>query len=434
MTAPQNDASAARRARAWLLVCAPVFAIAWSGNEFTPLLVMYRNSDHLSSVTVDGLLGVYVLGIVPAMLIGAPLSDRYGRRPVMLPAAFIATAGSLVLAFADGGSALLALGRVLSGIALGLAMAVGTSWVKELSQAPFDAAAASGVGATRGALALTAGFLIGAVVAAPLAQWGPWPQTLPYLISAALALGSGLLAVPAPETRRRGAPATLRQLASDLRIPAAGHRRFLFVVLPATSWIFGTAASAYAVLPSLLADRVPGEQIVFSGLLCLVTLGSAFLVQPLARRLYSDHSARGVLVALGVTAAGMVGAVIATSVLNPIVAIGAALVLGIANGLLLLSTMLEVQRIARDDDLAGLTALLYTGAYLGFFIPTVLSVLSRWVLYPVLFAAGAVIAIGCLAVVARFSTRHLYRHRSPEESTGGGSGTGTQPAELTGTN
>jgi MFS family permease len=394
----------------WLRVCAAIFAIAWGGNEFTPLLVMYRRSDHLSATAVDGLLAIYVLGIVPAMLVGAPLSDRYGRRPLMLPAAFIAAAGGLVLAFAQGGAPVLAIGRVLSGIALGLAMAVGTSWVKELSHSTGDAGASSGVGAARGALSLTAGFLLGAVVAAVLAQWAPYPQAFPYLGSVTLCLVGGWLAFRAPETRRRGPRVSVRQLARDFRIPAAGHRRFLLVVLPATSWIFGTAASAYAVLPSLLAQKVAGDQLVFSGLLCAVTLGSAFAIQPVARRFYSDRSARGVLVALAATVLGMLSAAAAAFMLSPLAAIVAAIVLGVANGLLLLSTMLEVQRIARDDDLAGLTALLYAGAYVGFFIPILLGVLSRWLSYPLLFVAGAVIACGCLGLVLRFSRDHLHRY------------------------
>ena len=61
-----------------------MFAIAWGGNEFTPLLVMYRDVSHFSAVTVDMLLGAYVLGIVPALLVGGPLSDRYGRRPTLM--------------------------------------------------------------------------------------------------------------------------------------------------------------------------------------------------------------------------------------------------------------------------------------------------------------------------------------------------------------
>ncbi len=33
----------------WRRVAALVFAIAWGGNEFTPLLVMYRDVSHYSA-------------------------------------------------------------------------------------------------------------------------------------------------------------------------------------------------------------------------------------------------------------------------------------------------------------------------------------------------------------------------------------------------
>ena len=121
----------------WMRVSAALFAVAWGGNEFTPLLVMYRQIDQMSAFSVNVLLGAYVLGIVPALLLGGPLSDRYGRRPLFVPAPIIAIAGSTLLAVGASSMPLLFAGRVLSGIALGLVMAVGTSWVKELSEPPF---------------------------------------------------------------------------------------------------------------------------------------------------------------------------------------------------------------------------------------------------------------------------------------------------------
>ena len=74
------------RRTAWIAVALAVFASAWGGNEFTPLLVMYRETGNFGAVAVDALLFLYVVGIVPSLLIGGPLSDRYGRRPLMLPA------------------------------------------------------------------------------------------------------------------------------------------------------------------------------------------------------------------------------------------------------------------------------------------------------------------------------------------------------------
>lgn len=148
--------------RTWWPVAAVLLAVAWGGNEFTPLLVMYREQGHIGDVMVDVLLAAYVFGIVPALLLGGPLSDRHGRRPLLLPAAPIGALGSLVLALDPTSPLVLALGRVLCGVALGLAMAVGSTWITELSARTGNRAA----GPRRGSLSLTTGFLAGAGAAA----------------------------------------------------------------------------------------------------------------------------------------------------------------------------------------------------------------------------------------------------------------------------
>ncbi len=375
----------------WLRVAGALFAVAWGGNEFTPLLVMYRADEQMSTLTVDLLLGAYVLGIVPGLLVGGPLSDRYGRRPVLLWAPVFGITGSAVLAAGAGLPVVLGAGRICSGIALGLVMAVGTSWVKELSD---DAPSA---GARRASMSLTAGFGLGAGVAATLAQWGPWHAQLPYLVNIALTAAAGAVLLSAPETRQR--PSEPGRLRDDLRIPAAGHRRFLYVVAPTAPWVFGTAASAYAILPGLLAAQVPGLAVGFSGLMCLVGLGTGLAIQAAARRLDDPRSVRGVAVATAVVIPGMALAALTATTRWALLGLVASAVLGAAYGLLLVGGLQEVQRIATPDDLAGLTAVYYSLSYLGFFVPAILAALNPVVGYPALFAVGAVLATVCLVVV-----------------------------------
>jgi len=386
----------------WLRVSAAVFAVAWGGNEFTPLLVTYRLEEHLSALTVNMLLGAYVLGIVPALLIGGPLSDRYGRRTLALPAPLLALAGSAVLAAGGGSAGQLFVGRVFSGLALGLVMAVGTAWIKELSLPPFDRRADEGAGARRAALVLTIGFALGAAVAAAIAQSGTAPEVLPYLVNVALCAVALALMWSAPETRARAAtPGRLRE---DLTIPAAGHRRFLFVVAPLAPWVFGTAASAYAILPVLFSSRVPGFEVGFAGLLCLIALGCGVGAQTVVRRIDRAGSARTIVVSFAATAVGLaLAAWAALSMLLP-VAIVAAAALGTAYGFLLVTGLQEVQRIAGPDDLAGLTAVYYSLSYLGFFVPAALASLSPLIGYPLLFVAG-----GLLALVSLLATIGAHR-------------------------
>lgn len=389
----------------WARVSAALFAVAWGGNEFTPLLVMYRQIDQMSALTVNVLLGAYVLGIVPALLLGGPLSDRFGRRPLFVPAPLIAVAGSALLAAGAASAPLLFAGRVLSGIALGLVMAVGTSWLKELSEPPFDRAGGDGRGASRAALALTSGFALGAGFAAALAQFGPIPTASPYLVNIVVTLAAFVLLIRAPESRPRstsGGP-----LWRDLRIPTAMHRRFLLVVVPMAPWVFGTAASAYAILPGLMRDQAPGFEIGVSGLLCVVALGCGVAVQRVASRIDSPRSARGIGVALAVTAPAMLLAAIAVGLDSLAWAFVAAAALGASYGMLLVGGLREIQRIAGPDDLAGLTAVYYSLTYLGFFIPAILAALGAWVPYPMMFVAGAVIALASLGAVALSWRRHL---------------------------
>jgi len=388
-------------------VSSALLAVAWGGNEFTPLLVMYRTVEGYEQVAVDMLLAAYVLGIVPALLIGGPLSDRHGRRALMIPAPILAMVGSILLALGAGSLVLLFVGRVFSGLALGLGMAVGTSWIKELSDRPYEEHPERVSGARRASLSLTAGFALGAVIAATLAQFAPLQTVLPYVINLLICLPAVLLVAGAPETRYASAPHG--SLLSDLKIPATRQHRFWFVVAPSAPWVFGCAASSYAILPALMADVVgPDYGIAFSGLMCLVGLGCGFFIQPLGRHLDRDGSIRSLAVGMVAVILGMLTGVAAASTLNILVVLAASGVLGCGYGLVLVSGLQEVQRIARPDDLAGLTAVFYSLTYMGFFVPMVLALIARFTSYPWLFASGAVIAALCLGVMA-YGRRHEVR-------------------------
>ncbi|MFD3748423.1 MFS transporter [Nocardia sp. NPDC058633] len=384
--------------RAWLGVSAAMVAIAWGGNEFTPLLVMYK-AHGLALTAVDLLLFYYVLGIVPALLIGGPLSDRFGRRPLMLPAPLIAAAGSLLLAAGAASVPMLAAGRMLCGVALGLAMAVGGSWLKELSQPPF-AEAAAGTGARRSAMSLTAGFALGAGVAGTLAQWGPLPDSTAYLVNAALCVATAFWVARTPETVTR--PANPGRLREDLKIPAAGHRRFLRVAVPVALWLFTANATAYAVLPTLMLPRVQHAPIAFSALVTMVTLSCGFAIQSVARRIDRPGTARAAVVALVLLTAGMVMAAWTAATLSIWVTLLTAVVLGSGYGIGLVAGLQQIERLAGPGDLAGLNAVFYSVSYLGFGVPAVLSALHSGFGfgYPAMFLVTAVIAASCLALVA----------------------------------
>ncbi|WP_328630088.1 MFS transporter [Streptomyces sp. NBC_00356] len=398
-----EPAAAPVRSGQWTTVAAAMFVCGWGGNQFTPLLLMYRELGGYSTLSVDAFLGAYVVGLVPGLLLAGPISDRRGRRPVMIAGTLASILASLVLCFGEHSAWPIYVGRLMTGVAVGIAMAVGSSWVKELSTG-----ADPGAAARRASLCQTAGFALGAGVAGALAQWGPWPMVTPYVVHIVLTAAVPVLLLRIPETRTavRGAAGSLRallgDLAADLRIPAPARRRFRWVVLPMAPWVFGAAGLAYAVMPQLVDNRVGHWGLAYATALTVLTLGTGAAVQPLAKRLDSRKGPRGgraPVAAMSVMLLGTVLCAVNSAVLSPWLAAAAAVALGAGYGIAVVSGLLEIQRMAGPDDLAGLTGIYYTLAYSGFLLPTVLATLSAWLPYSVMLGAIAVVALGCLVLV-----------------------------------
>ncbi|WP_229718705.1 MFS transporter [Nocardia jinanensis] len=383
---------------------AAIFICAWGGNQFTPLLVMYRD-EGCSALTVNALLGAYVLGLVPGLLLSGSLAARFGRRPVAVAGVLASLVASPLLAAGVYGVGWIAAGRLVSGFGVAVAMAVGTTWVTELAAGTGRGPAA---GARRAALWLTLGFGFGAGVAGLLAQWGPAPMVLPYFVHVLLAAAVLPAVLRTPETRPAGTGAGGRF--SGLR-----HPRFRRVVLPMAPWIFGSAGVAYAVMPQLVGDRVGEWGLVYSTTITVATLTVGVLVQPLAKRLDRTTSARGVVVSMSVLPAGLVVSALAAIVRSPVLALAAALALGCAYGIALVSGLLELQRMAAPAELAALTGAYYALAYLGFLLPWLLSLLSPAAGYPVLLGGLVLVALSGTAVITRHSRAHLPIAAVPEK-------------------
>ncbi len=374
-----------------------MFAIGWGANQFVSLLVAYRERSGLSVATVDALFGAYALGLIPALLVLGPISDRRGRTPVLRAAALVSLAATAVLMIGDLWA--LYLGRLLAGLASGAAFAAGSAWVEELSSQRWDPGAREGAGARRAAMSLTAGFCLGPVVAGLLAQWAPAPLVTAYLPHLVVGLAVLVPLWRAPETvdPARASPAAGSPLAR-LRVRSAADPRFRRSVAPVAPWVFAAPAIAMAVLPGLVTATTPGWTVAFSALIAGVTLGTGFAVQPTARRIAAASPRRGVAVGLGAVVVGLVAAAAAAATQSPWLVLPAAVVLGTGYGCCLVAGLLQTQRIAAPGELAGLTAVYYALTYVGFAAPVLLALLAVLVPYWALLLGAAALATLTLVV------------------------------------
>ncbi|MGO1834848.1 MAG: MFS transporter [Actinomycetaceae bacterium] len=389
--------SARRRRFAWLLTAPSVFLLAWGGNHFTPLLHMYESLGGYAPWQANLLLGMYVFGLIPGLLLAAAFSDQHGRKPAALIGLGASALGSVLLGAGLHSFALLCAGRVLAGVGVGVAMSVGSSWIKELSSAPFADAPGS-LGARRSTMTLTLGFAVGAGVTGSLAQWGPWPDVLPYGVHLVLCLIALVGLLLAPESLPRQSRATGPWI-KDLAVPAAGHRTFLRVVVPAAPWVFAAAGVAYAVVPTVVEDSLGENATVYATVLTVVTLGVGVVAQGLVPLIDRVTRGRGLVVGLGGMTAGMILAAVTAELRNPGMAFAVAAVLGASYGVCIVSGLIIVQSFATPRDLAGITGVYYSLTYVGFLLPTLLALLAPRTPYAVSLAVVAGVCLVSLVLV-----------------------------------
>lgn len=380
--------------RPWLVPYVALAAAGWGGNQFTPLVLLYRTHGH-SAIVITAVFAAYVLGLVPGFLIGGARSDRHGRRIVRW-ALLLSAASSVVLAAGADAAPMLLAGRVLTGFALGVTMAAGTSWVKELSGPP------ESTGARRASSALTVGFMAGPVTAGLLAQWGPAPLVTPYVVHAVLAVTAALTVGRAPETVTAS---SVRRPSGD-RVFVDDHRPLWTLVLPAAPWVFGGVAVSIVVQPTVVAARLGDHGTAYATLLTAITLATGLVAQSSARRrIERDGVARTLSVALALLLAGLLVAVAVAATGLVVLPLASAVLFGASYGLSLPAGLVQVQRLAAPGALARATAVYYSLTYAGFGLPLVFSVLRTWTGAVPIMAGFGVLALVSAAVVARTAAR-----------------------------
>lgn len=376
----------------WVRVVPAVTIAAWGGNQFSPLLALYRQTVGYSDLEVNLFFGAYILGIIPGFLLSGPLSNRYGRKAILLSGVLLGIAASILLAVGSSVAEAIVVGRLAAGASVATAMVVGTTWIKEVS---VDASPSTA--SRRAALSITVGFGLGALVAGVLAQWGLTPTVTPYLLHVALSVFSlAPLGFAREPVRERGDHATLRQ---SLQIPYVGRTRFFRVVLPAASWVFAAPALAFAVAPTIVRAQISAAPVAFATLLTIVALTAGAIVQPLAPRIGRLTGGRPLAFGLVLITAGTLVLAIDAWAELPAVTVAAAAVLGAGYGICLVCGLTEVQTIADSTTLAGATAIYYCITYFGFALPAVLSAFAPHVPYMSLLGILATICLACSIVV-----------------------------------
>jgi MFS family permease len=115
----QDGRRLGRAASFTLLVFANVLMMA-AASAPSPIYPLYLQRWGFSVTTLTVVFGVYVVGLLGALLTVGSLSDYLGRRPVLVASLLVAAASTAIFWAADGVISLV-LARTVQGVATGMA-------------------------------------------------------------------------------------------------------------------------------------------------------------------------------------------------------------------------------------------------------------------------------------------------------------------------
>jgi MFS family permease len=394
------------------VLCVSAFSTAPSS-----LYGLYVQRDHLSSLVITVVYAVYAVGIVVSLLLAGHTSDWYGRRVVLLPALVLGAVAAAIFVFWKSLPGLL-VGRVLTGVAIGVTVATATAYLTDLDAGP------TSVGSRRASIVAVVsnlgGLALGPLIAGLLAHFAGDALTLPYIVFFCTLAAStvGVYFTPEGHPPRRPLPHYAPQ---RLKIPSSGRGAFVASVTGAFTG-FAVSGLFVALTGTFLAELVHNSSPDLIGLTVFLTFGSGAVTQLLTSA-WPPH--RLFRLGVGPILAGLALLVVSawTSPPSLTLFLVSGVIAGVGVGAVFRANLATVISVSNADDRAGAVATVYTAGYGGVSIPVIGVALVLEHVSPrvTLLIFGIATAAGIVAAAPVLVRANLVEPTGPTIAAGSGS-------------
>ncbi|MEU8872711.1 MFS transporter [Streptomyces javensis] len=348
----------------WVWTAAwPVTAVFVLSNAATPLYVRWQREIGFSKGTLTVIFACYIVGLLGSLLVSGVVSDRVGRKPVLLPALGLALAACAIFASASSVAALIG-ARLFSGIAVGAVVSAGMAAVTDVA-----GPGRRRLAALLASCAMVFGAGLGPLLAGALGE-GVFALEAVLLVAAVLVVVrmplGGSSGVPTRSGRSvSGRSVSARSVPASgawVRIPGVPRGSGGELLMGIAVFAPGITATSFVLSlgPSLLSGLLDTTSPVVAGAMAFVMFltatGAQFAVQRLDRRTILLAGAVSTTIGMG----ALIAAVRASSV--PLL-VAAALLAGAGQGMGQLGGLSLLNSSVPPSRLAEANAALNVGGY-----------------------------------------------------------------------
>jgi MFS family permease len=354
-----------------------LFLVTAAVNLEVPLYRTYAEAAGYGNGLTAIVFAAYVAGLLPILICFGGISDRLGRKPVILSGLLSAALATTIMIISPTIRTLL-FARILQGVGVGLSVAAGTAYLAQIwgegkgaARAASYVAITTSLGFGSGAL-LTSGALLFQQTLVPASYW----------LVLLLTLGCMVLLLRLPPQKITGG--------ALLRLPYFPKGTIIVGIAIANAW--AVTGLVIAIIPTQLAHY---QLSAWAGVALFLVNGTGVLVQPLARRCDAKTS---IQIGSFLISLGYILLVIGSWFGNLIfVLMGAAIAGAACYGFTYLGGLAEVIK-AGGEQRARAVSGYFLFAYLGFGLPSILiGFIADWV-----GVINALLGFGVVIIAANF--------------------------------
>lgn len=325
-----------------------------------PLYGIYQAEWHFSPITTTLVFAVYAVGALAAVLMAGVVSDRFGRKPLLV-AAIVAMVVGLVGFMTAQSVAGLVLARGLHGMAVGTVVVVASAALLDLR--PDDGARS---GHLTGIM-FNVGMAVTILSASLLAQFAPDPLVTPYAVVGlvVLLLLLNVVFMDEPHLARTAQPIRVARP----HVPASIRHDFRFAVIGVmAAWsVLGVYLSLF---PAFAGAQTGIHSLVFGGTVVAAMAGAAAVSQAFGGRLVPRTAA---IVGDFGTAAALGLSLLALGSHHAWLVALAAVLMGLAFGLAFGGSLRHLGRVVPAGHRGEVMSAYYLLAYSAMAVPTILA-------------------------------------------------------------